>query len=102
MVRRPPRSALCPYTPLFRSLVDVAEQARPADLPGPLEDAVAAGAHREDAQQQVDRLADRPGVRVRPEVPAALALGADRKSTRLNSSHANMSYAVFCLKKKYP
>ena len=59
-----------------RALVDVAEQARPADLAGALEDAVAARAHREDAQQQVDGLADRPGVAVGPEVAGALALGA--------------------------
>ena len=59
-----------------RALADVAEQAGPADLAGPLEDAVAAGAHREHPQQQVDGLADRPGVRVRAEVAGALALGA--------------------------
>ena len=56
------------------ALVDVAEQARPADLGGPLEDAVAARAHREHPQQQVDGLADRPGVAVRAEVAGALAL----------------------------
>ena len=59
-----------------RALADVAEQARPADLAGALEDAGRAGAHREDPQQQVERLADGPGVRVRPEVAHALALGA--------------------------
>ena len=59
-----------------RALVDVAEQARPADLRGALEDAVGARAHREDAQQEVDGLADRPGVAVGAEVAGALALGA--------------------------
>ena len=58
------------------ALVDVAEQAGPADLAGPLEDAVGARAHREDPQQQVDGLADRPGVAVGAEVAGALALGA--------------------------
>ena len=58
------------------ALADVAEQAGPADLAGPLEDALAAGPRREDAQQQVEGLADRPGVGVRPEVADALALRA--------------------------
>ena len=58
------------------ALADVAEQAGPADLAGPLEHAGRAGAGREHPQQQVERLADRPGVRVRAEVAHALALGA--------------------------
>ena len=58
------------------ALVDVAEQARPADLAGALEDAVGAAPHREDPQQDVDGLADRPGVAVGAEVAGALALGA--------------------------
>ncbi len=58
------------------ALADVAEQARPADLRGPLEHPVAARAHGEDAQQDVDGLADRPRVAVRAEVARALALGA--------------------------
>src|SRR4051794_41703786 len=73
MIRRPPRSTLFPYTTLFRSEV------RP-DLPHGLEDAVAAP--------------------VRVDAPALAGLGRDRKSTRLNSSHPSISYAVFCLKKK--
>src|SRR3712207_7162703 len=76
MIRRPPRSTLFPYTTLFRSR-------------GRAERAMVA----EPAEQALDELA----------VPARLGLrGAaeDRKSTRLNSSHANISYAVFCLKKK--
>ena len=59
-----------------RALVDVAEQARPPDLAGALEDAVGAAPHREDPQQDVDGLADRPGVAVGAEVAGALALGA--------------------------
>ena len=59
-----------------RALADVAEQARPADLARPLEDPGRAGTHREDPQQRVDGVPDRPGVRVRPEVADAAALGA--------------------------
>src|SRR3712207_7696712 len=75
MIRRPPRSTLFPYTTLFRSLHGVlALRARLAD-----------GLHRV----------------ARDELPLDSAgEHADRKSTRLNSSHANISYAVFCLKKK--
>src|SRR3712207_8294837 len=78
MIRRPPRSTLFPYTTLFRSLPP----------PGALRKA-RRGDHRHPehrlrglAHQQADRRQE------------------DRKSTRLNSSHANISYAVFCLKKK--
>src|SRR3712207_8649496 len=87
MIRRPPRSTRFPYTTLFRSPAD-RRLARPG-LP-----------------HQADDLAG-PDPQVHPlhgaEVgdPAALGvLDRDRKSTRLNSSHANISYAVFCLKKK--
>src|SRR3712207_7475949 len=85
MIRRPPRSTLFPYTTLFRSdeLLDaVPIVASPPAQPG---------------QQHVpQRAADR---RVEQKAPQR-HLGEDRKSTRLNSSHANISYAVFCLKKK--
>src|SRR2546427_8496227 len=78
MIRRPPRSTLFPYTTLFRS---------------PGEEAVALGR----------RISDTPGVELRGlmgyEGPAA-GIEEDRKSTRLNSSHSQISYAVFCLKKK--
>src|SRR3712207_7504352 len=72
MIRRPPRSTLFPYTTLFRS--------RPVD------DLVAGPRHGDQ--------------RVLDEVRVPALVPADRKSTRLNSSHANISYAVFCLKKK--
>src|SRR2546430_12424161 len=72
MIRRPPRSTLFPYTTLFRSVV--------ADAPCGV-DAVA------------DHVIDRRAAR-------QLAGSIDRKSTRLNSSHSQISYAVFCLKKK--
>src|SRR3712207_8414727 len=93
MIRRPPRSTLFPYTTLFRSAVRVA-----VTVPVPVPVAV---------RVRVGVLVCVPlGVLVC--VPA-LVLRAhraildgmrDRKSTRLNSSHANISYAVFCLKKK--
>src|SRR2546430_4950527 len=70
MIRRPPRSTLFPYTTLFRS------------------DPVRA--HVEDARLGVGGVGDDAGLRA----------GQDRKSTRLNSSHSQISYAVFCLKKK--
>src|SRR3712207_6849974 len=93
IIRRPPKSTLFPYTTLFRSVAEGAEgpagvgrhhhidagqcdEGRP-----PLADGDGDGAHHQRRRQVVD---DR-----------------DRKSTRLNSSHANISYAVFCLKKQY-
>src|SRR2546430_6854589 len=90
MIRRPPRSTLFPYTTLFRS----AGNATPLR-----EGAVDGGLHDTWAQKcEAERHADRA-------VAAALAVGdllrirQDRKSTRLNSSHSQISYAVFCLKK---
>src|SRR3712207_7874981 len=97
MIRRPPRSTLFPYTTLFRS----PGQQRA----GPHPDLVEAGPR--GAALLVEPVLD-PGepadVEQGAQQPApVLGLGAqepDRKSTRLNSSHANISYAVFCLKKK--
>src|SRR3712207_8449435 len=94
MIRRPPRSTLLPYTTLFRSRQPAGR--RPGDC------------------RCGHRCADRR-LAAEPAMTAAIALGGavavtwflrvlvvtvDRKSTRLNSSHANISYAVFCLKKK--
>src|SRR3712207_7380641 len=88
MIRRPPRSTLFPYTTLFRS------PARDA-VRLPRRDRRRLPAHR---GPELDRPPARAG---RPARRAGGAVGArDRKSTRLNSSHANISYAVFCLKKK--
>src|SRR3712207_9339520 len=79
MIRRPPRSTLFPYTPLFRSREgDRLDARRGRPETGVAEDDASSGG-------------DHGG-----HVPPA----EDRKSTRLNSSHANISYAVFCLKKK--
>src|SRR2546422_5868077 len=87
MIRRPPRSTLFPYTTLFRSL-DVPDGG--ADRRGPIED------HR-----QVDGSEDgRAQLRQQRPHPIDGRDDVDRKSTRLNSSHGYISYAVFCLKKK--
>src|SRR2546422_7234764 len=91
MIRRPPRSTLFPYTTLFRSAehagVDVAVR---IDLRAAHE----ANVH-EAALSEEEGVGD-PGQHRRPVAGAHL----DRKSTRLNSSHGYISYAVFCLKKK--
>src|SRR3712207_7947806 len=92
MIRRPPRSTLFPYTTLFRSapgglrvVLEITERAlatRPAEL-----------------LRTVERVRS-VGWGVAVDDVGAEAMSLDRKSTRLNSSHANISYAVFCLKKK--
>src|SRR3712207_8942297 len=92
MIRRPPRSTLFPYTTLFRSAVGVV--ARAAEL---IDLRAHAGQHPRMGACDVLPLIPVRGVTV--EECVALA-HEDRKSTRLNSSHANISYAVFCLKKK--
>src|SRR2546427_4964230 len=89
MIRRPPRSTLFPYTTLFRSLVT----ARPSY--SRIKTALQAIKQHADLELQLvvaaSALLDRYGMAVRD---------IDRKSTRLNSSHSQISYAVFCLKKK--
>src|SRR5689334_24080936 len=87
MLRRPPRSTLFPYTTLFRSLEAEVVDAHDARL-GAAED-------RARHQVRVTRLRAHAHGEQRDVV-----LGRDRKSTRLNSSHSSISYAVFCLKKK--
>src|SRR3712207_7547806 len=91
MIRRPPRSTLFPYTTLFRSSLGgpQPDEGRFHDLPQRGWWTVAGGHGRPARNGGKDRLHPR-GQRGR----------GDRKSTRLNSSHANISYAVFCLKKK--
>src|SRR5258707_6261377 len=94
MIRRPPRSTLFPYTTLFRSLRTWAG-VRPTIFKwGPLEDRLSRDHQIHDHQKD-----GAPGFF--SIVGGKLASFRDRKSTRLNSSHANISYAVFCLKKKY-
>src|SRR3712207_7706065 len=90
MIRRPPRSTLFPYTTLFRS-PDGGAHGR--DLARDALEPVGLARPREPLRAQpLAGLDHRGAVGERP--------GIDRKSTRLNSSHANISYAVFCLKKK--
>src|SRR3989440_7718308 len=93
MIRRPPRSTLFPYTTLFRSVVHVARQGHVVR-------------RRTLLRRSAHQGAQRAGARLGPyTVRARLLHGGlrrrgDRKSTRLNSSHDQISYAVFCLKKK--
>src|SRR2546430_7435969 len=84
MIRRPPRSTLFPYTTLFRS--HYAGPVRPQDV----RKAVFVGQSPHDMEVKV---IERGGAQRHADL-------ADRKSTRLNSSHSQISYAVFCLKKK--
>src|SRR3712207_8404605 len=101
MIRRPPRSTLFPYTTLFRSDLDLAlEKYAPLEIiNGPLM----------KGMDEVGRLFGANELIVAEVLQSAESMKAavsylepriDRKSTRLNSSHANISYAVFCLKKK--
>src|SRR3712207_6997754 len=101
MIRRPPRSTLFPYTTLFRSVSEVGGDHDPA-LP-PVRRLVDDVRRRVDDVGEVTRRDDRERpLEAIPEVARRMAhrVVGDRKSTRLNSSHANISYAVFCLKKK--
>src|SRR5689334_23612704 len=93
MIRRPPSSTLFPYTTLFRScaeLLDIAAQAR-------------TGTDRHSGSTFFYQLLRSLGT-FGEDAPATMRVfggrGQDRKSTRLNSSHSSISYAVFCLKKK--
>src|SRR3712207_7448168 len=92
MIRRPPRSTLFPYTTLFRSMPKQRAYARHVrQIPRQADAGFAhPGEVGDDERLSHGRLAG----------PATLPTFRDRKSTRLNSSHANISYAVFCLKKK--
>src|SRR5256885_6721455 len=93
MIRRPPRSTLFPYTTLFRSALVLEE------LSNPLAIAFVAlfGLSNLRIGAQVSFV---PEARYALALTVVLAIAADRKSTRLNSSHLVISYAVFCLKKK--
>src|SRR2546430_11471073 len=97
MIRRPPRSTLFPYTTLFRSVEAVRGEGGPVQ-PGPGRIPEAEGDLGEPVRVGEESLrADRQD---RAEVEVGVEREQDRKSTRLNSSHSQISYAVFCLKKK--
>src|SRR2546430_8380194 len=88
MIRRPPRSTLFPYTTLFRSYL-LTSPRKKAVLFVPLSLIISAGLTKPASL-----------IVISPHSPAVIFLVSDRKSTRLNSSHSQISYAVFCLKKK--
>src|SRR3712207_8261970 len=99
LIRRPPRSTLFPYTTLFRSVDGNEPAVGPAqelelEQPAPAE----VVEQRPDVPQEAGRRRERH--RARRIATGRRPRALDRKSTRLNSSHANISYAVFCLKKK--
>src|SRR2546430_10134179 len=91
MIRRPPRSTLFPYTTLFRSLA-------PAWTAATLHEILDAGAAYGLGTSHAGQRTRLEFVSANPTGP--LVIVKDRKSTRLNSSHSQISYAVFCLKKK--
>src|SRR3712207_8729372 len=95
MIRRPPRSTLFPYTTLFRSDQQVDEEHKPRQRGGHWPFRQDPESDRHVHQYEKEPPPFREALREREEQQRR-----DRKSTRLNSSHANISYAVFCLKKK--
>src|SRR3712207_6946086 len=98
MIRRPPRSTLFPYTTLFRSneaTIGSAKTSRKRRAPRPEHRRKRQMVTDETSQLNIDRNVGDFRYPQQHEFDAG-----DRKSTRLNSSHANISYAVFCLKKK--
>src|SRR3712207_7695770 len=95
MIRRPPRSTLFPYTTLFRSGIHPESKAQRTH-----ESRLFGRRERQQQRFQSPVQESKRGDRQHSCRRTALFLQRDRKSTRLNSSHANISYAVFCLKKK--
>src|SRR3712207_8386026 len=95
MIRRPPRSTLFPYTTLFRS-----EQGRLPRARRTVHEEQPRGGQLGEVDSNRVRVRSERGQLEQPRSHATAVVTSDRKSTRLNSSHANISYAVFCLKKK--
>src|SRR5688572_31060588 len=97
MIRPPPRSTLFPYTTLFRSLDGAGDG--PVRVPGLDQGLAGDGGTVQGGHAEPDGIEIR---QIRDVAAAASTVGVagDRKSTRLNSSHSQISYAVFCLKKK--
>src|SRR2546430_4794580 len=102
MIRRPPKSPLFPYTTLFRSYVPDTHDHRDRRRRPPAEPARSTpAAHLRVAGECAGRVTESSGAVRRPAGGEHLTCApTDRKSTRLNSSHSQISYAVFCLKKK--
>src|SRR2546427_8784727 len=97
MIRRPPRSTLFPYTTLFRSGVMTHASVLKVTADGTRTSPVLRG------KWVLERIVGKPPAPPPPDIPLFepdIRGATDRKSTRLNSSHSQISYAVFCLKKK--
>src|SRR3712207_8808393 len=100
MIRRPPRSTLFPYTTLFRSLGQKRFSVEGNDMVVPMLNYLVQAAANAGTPEVVMGMAHRGRLNVLAHVlDKSYSKILDRKSTRLNSSHANISYAVFCLKK---
>src|SRR5689334_24802561 len=99
MIRRPPRSTLFPYTTLFRSPVTGTEQGKLRAILAEDQRACRDAKHTGVVGQVESYLGERTGLQ-QTVVITGMEFDQDRKSTRLNSSHSSISYAVFCLKKK--
>src|SRR3712207_7272398 len=102
MIRRPPRSTLFPYTTLFRSVRELVDGLRALQeryaRDGKLDEALAIRARVRQLRGDLLGVRPDPGNLIEfSPADAGRAVLVDRKSTRLNSSHANISYAVFCL-----
>src|SRR3712207_8115915 len=97
MIRRPPRSTLFPYTTLFRSQVVICNKSTPA-----VRELATCWVEIQQRDPLRVMVNTRGRARIIPDISfdELISVIEDRKSTRLNSSHANISYAVFCLKKK--
>src|SRR3712207_7008314 len=95
MIRRPPRSTIYPYTTLFRSSVSDCRLHPSSRV------SCSSGTQDPTAATQSSAAARGPSTRHSPQGLSGHFYFVDRKSTRLNSSHAKISYAVYCLKKKY-
>src|SRR2546422_4233086 len=95
MIRRPPRSTLFPYTTLFRSIIGSPFHTNIFRIQGP--NVGGPGVNVVETNEFVNVIGK---IYVRPATSTVLNSTPDRKSTRLNSSHGYISYAVFCLKKK--
>src|SRR3712207_8909041 len=93
MIRRPPRSTLFPYTTLFRSAICYHQSREEDKAQNANEEELFHHNHQNPTRNQKSGIGRHGTIRSRQQA-------RDRKSTRLNSSHANISYAVFCLKKK--